>query len=263
MRTDVLDLHAFYDGSLGATARGFIEAWLRAAWGEAARLRVAGFGYAAPYLDLFSAAERVLALSPAAQGVMRWPDPVEQTGAKNCACLVEENHWPLPDASIDRMLIVHGLEETSEPRRLMREIWRVLADDGRLIVIAPHRRGLWSMIDSTPFAAGRPYLKRQLETLFENSMFRARAWGAALYFPPFAARFMLRAAPAWERAGGRVWPGFGGVLIAEAEKELMAPALAADRVRARSAVVVKPSAAIGRSLLRPENSSPPVKRPAA
>lgn len=94
-------------------------------------------------------------------------------------------------------------------------------------------------------------------------MFRARAWGAALYFPPFGARFMLRAASAWERAGGRLWPGLGGVLIAEAEKEMMAPAVAAARVRTHPAIAVKPSAAVGRSLLQQENSPPRAKLPAA
>jgi SAM-dependent methyltransferase len=229
MRTDILDLHEFYRTALGEATQNFISAHLTQAWGAGAGLAIAGFGYANPYLELFPAATRRLALAPGAQGVIRWP-----ADGRNCASLVGEHQWPLPDASLDRILIVHGLEEAPEANRLMREVWRVLADDGRVIIVASHRRGLWSMIDTTPFAAGRPYLKRQLNTLLEGSMFRAAAWSRALYFPPFRARFLLRAAKAWERAGSRVWPGLSGVVLVEATKEMMAPVglVRSARVRA-------------------------------
>jgi SAM-dependent methyltransferase len=229
MRTDVLDLFGFYETGLGAMAQGFIASRLASAWGGAKALRVAGFGFAAPYLGAFAEAERTLALAPDAQGVIAWPN-----GSRNCAGLVEENRWPLADASIDRLLIIHGLEEASDPRRLMREAWRVLTNDGRLIIVVAHRRGLWSVIDTTPFAAGRPYLKRQLFRLLENSMFKPESLKGALYFPPFGARFLLRAASAWERAGARVWPGLGGVLIVEATKELLAPVVQVQRARQRA-----------------------------
>lgn len=240
MRTDILDLHGFYESPLGKAAQGFIGSRIVEAWGEAARCRIAGFGYATPYLTAFPPAERVLALAPGAQGVMRWPP-----AAKNRAGLVDEYHWPLPDASIDRLLIVHGLEEAGEPRRLMREAWRVLTNDGKVIIVASHRRGLWSMIETTPFAAGRPYLKRQLRNLLHDTLFRDDAWSAALYFPPFGARFLLRAAGAWERAGSKVWPGLGGVLMVEATKVLMAPAVSVQRARAGALrpTAVRPAAA--------------------
>lgn len=229
MRTDILDLHAFYESALGAAARGFVAARIAEAWPDVARLRIAGFGHAAPYLEGFAGAERVLSLAPESQGVIRWP-----AGAANRAALVEEYSWPLPDASLDRLLVVHGLEEAGEPRRLMREAWRVLANDGRLIIVAAHRRGLWSMIDSTPFAAGRPYLKRQLNRLLSDAMFRALAWSGALHFPPFGTRVLLRAANAWERAGARAWPAFSGVLLVEAGKELLAPVKSVQRARVKA-----------------------------
>ncbi|MBB5517266.1 class I SAM-dependent methyltransferase [Amphiplicatus metriothermophilus] len=235
MRTDILDLHRFYESPLGAAARDFIAARLAEAWGEAARLRVAGFGYASPFLSAFDAAERVLHLAPDAQGAMRWP-----ADGRNLTALVDEAFWPLPDVSIDRLLIVHGLEEASAPRRLMREAWRVLANGGRVIIVAAHRRGLWSMVETTPFAAGRPWLKRQLDALLAETMFRPLAWSGALYFPPYGARFLLRAAAAWERAGSRLWPGLSGVLMVEAAKELLAPVGQVQRARRLVAGPLRP-----------------------
>ena len=227
MRTDILDLHDFYETALGRTARGFVAARIEEAWRDHARLRLAGFGHAEPYLGFFDMAERVAAIAPGEQGVVRWP-----AGGPNRALLAGDQ-WPLPDASIDRLLVVHGLEEADDPRRLMREFWRVLASDGRLIIVAAHRRGIWSMIDTTPFAHGRPYLRRQLERLLQQSMFRPLAWSSALYFPPIGARFLLRAARAWERVGARIWPALGGVILVEAAKDMAQPVAAAGARRAR------------------------------
>lgn len=236
MRTDILDLHEFYAGPLGGAARDFIATRLEEAWRDHARLRVAGFGHAEPYLSLFENAERTIAIAPAAQGVIHWP-----AGARNAATLAGEHQWPLPDASIDRMLIVHGLEESDDPKRLMREIWRVMSSEGRVILVVAHRRGLWSAIDTTPFAAGRPYLKRQLERLLQQSMLRPIAWSGALYFPPFRARFLLRAARAWERAGSQLWPGFSGVLMVEAAKDMLQPVARAVASRSGAPVVARPA----------------------
>lgn len=238
MRTDILDLHDFYQSPLGAAARGFVAARIEEAWRDHARLRIAGFGHAEPYLTLFPAAERTLAIAPAGQGVIHWPP-----GGRNAAALAGEHQWPLPDASIDRMLIVHGLEESDDPARLMREIWRVLASDGRVIMVVSHRRGLWSMVDTTPFAAGRPYLRGQLERLLQQSMFRPLAWSGALYFPPLGARFLLRAARAWERAGAQMWSGLSGVLMVEAAKDMLQPVarIAPVKARAERPAVARPA----------------------
>jgi SAM-dependent methyltransferase len=235
MRTDILDLHAFYERALGRAAQAVIAGHLKDRWGDGAGLRIAGFGHATPYLAAFSRAERALSLAPGAQGAMPWPP-----GAPNRATLVEEASWPLPDASIDRLLIIHGLEEAADPHRLLREAWRVLAGQGRILIVVAHRQGVWSLIDTTPFAHGRPYLRRQLMTLLSDSLFRPLEWQGALYFPPLDSRMLLRIAPAWERAGARLWPVLGGVVMIEASKELAAPVGLVQRARARSLRAVAP-----------------------
>lgn len=242
MRTDILDYHDFYRSPLGLAAASFIGARIIEAWGDAKTCRVAGFGFANPYLALFPEAERRLSFAPGGQGVIRWP-----ADNKNAAALTGEDSWPLPDASIDRLMIVHGLEDSPDPRRMMREAWRVLTDEGRIIVVASHRRGLWSIIETTPFAAGRPYLKGQLLRLLTEAMFGDARWNAALYFPPVKSRFMLRSARAWERAGARVWPGLSGVLMVEASKDMAAPAGLARSARVKA---IRPAIAAPRPTAR-------------
>jgi SAM-dependent methyltransferase len=218
MRTDILDITAFYASPLGRATKNLIGQRLEQAWGDDVKdCRVAGFGYTEPYLELFGQAERCLSLVPEGMGVLR------ATGM-SATCMTGDSCWPLPDASMDRILLVHGLEETSLPRKLLREVWRVLADDGRVIIVVPNRRGLWAMAEATPFSSGRPFLRGQLGRLLTSAMFTPSAWSSALYMPPMKLGFLIKAAGAWERAGGSLWPAFGGVTLVEARKEIAVPA---------------------------------------
>ena len=149
---DVVDLRNFYAQHLGTVARRFIGRGIRARWKDTSTLRVLGVGYATPYLGLFRGeAERCLALMPAPQGVVRWP-----SSRPALAALVEEDDLPLTDAAVDRVLLVHALENSPDPAGLLREVWRVLAGGG-LLAVVPNRRGLWARMDTTPFGHGRPY----------------------------------------------------------------------------------------------------------
>ena len=135
---DVVDLRNFYAQRLGTVARRFIGRGIRARWRDTSSLRVLGIGYATPYLGLFrEEAERCLALMPAPQGVVRWP-----SSKPALAALVEEDDLPLTDAAVDRVLLVHALENSTDPVGLLREVWRVLAAGGRLLAVVPNRRGL-------------------------------------------------------------------------------------------------------------------------
>src|SRR6185436_17836683 len=124
MWTDIVDLRDFYGSPMGRLARALIERRIRAIWPATAGQRVAGFGFATPFLGAFCGeAERVLAVMPAGQGVMRWPDQ-----APNLVALAEGHALPLPDRSVDRLLLVHCVESTDHLRPMIRECWRVLAD---------------------------------------------------------------------------------------------------------------------------------------
>ena len=95
----------------------------------------------------------------------------------------------------------------------------MLKDDGRLIVVAPNRLGLWAHLERTPFGHGQPYSPAQLEGLLRRQMFAVERRAAALFVPPFQTRLLLRGAGAWERAGTRLCPRFAGVTLMEAVKD--------------------------------------------
>src|SRR5947209_19539422 len=209
MSLDVVDLRNFYGQALGTVARRFVGRGIRARWQDLHGLRVLGIGYPTPYLGLFrEEAERCLAFMPAAQGVVKWP-----SDRPALATLVDEDELPLPDAAVDRILVVHGLEMSQDVFALLREAWRVLAAGGRLLAVIPNRRGLWARIDTTPFGHGRPYSRSQITHLLRETWFTPTGWGEALYLPPIARTWLLRSAVAWERTGASVSAPFAGVHI--------------------------------------------------
>jgi SAM-dependent methyltransferase len=254
MALDVRTLEEFYDGRIGQVARRLILKRLRTQWPNLSGQRVLGFGYAAPYLrPLVGEAERTIAaipeaLSSEALGVSPWG-----TGGRCLTTLVDELALPFADSFFDCLLVIHGLEAAEAQRPFLRELWRVLAPAGRLIIVAPNRASLWAQMETSPFGHGQPYTRGQLERLLEQSLFRPEHWDAALFMPPFGGRRTLRSGQAWERVGNRVWPRLAGVHIVEATKSLYAPA---GLVKARRRGVLRPVMANGSA----SKIAPPTER---
>ena len=238
MSIDVVDLRNFYSQQLGVVARRFIGLGIRKRWRDVAGQRVLGIGYATPYLGLFrEEAERCLAFMPGTQGVVRWP-----TTRAGLAALVDEHEMPLPDAAVDRVLLVHSLEMSQDAGALLREAWRVLASGGRLLAVVPNRRGVWARMDTTPFGHGRPYSRSQITALLRETWFTPTGWDEALYIPPIGPNWFLRTARAWERTGATLSAPFAGVHIVEATKQVYR-ALPATRRKRRLIPALEPALA--------------------
>jgi SAM-dependent methyltransferase len=225
MSLDVVDLREFYGRPLGSAVRRLLTRRIRARWRNVQGARLMGLGFAVPYIGMFRGEAAALgALMPATLGALVWP-----TADKVQSVLVEEAMLPLADASLDRLLAVHCLEATERSGPLLREIWRVLKPEGRLLLLVPNRRGVWARLDFTPFGHGRPYSRAQLERLLNEALFTPLEWTGALYMPPINRQWLLRWSTVFERVGARLWPGFAGVMIVEARKELMGAIPAAAR----------------------------------
>jgi SAM-dependent methyltransferase len=170
---------------------------------------------------------------PATQGAVKWPEDGPSSTA-----LVFDEELPLVDSSIDRILLVHALEHAENPRETLKEIWRVLAPAGRVVIVAPNRRGIWARFEHTPFGTGRPFSRSQLNELLRDANFTPAAFGEALLFPPSKRRWMLRFHGMLERAGQRFWPIFSGVIVVEAQKRLYQGLPVAQRASRRVFVPV-------------------------
>lgn len=231
MHLDVLALRSFYYRTrLGRIAQKAIRQEVRKLWPDATGQTVVGFGFAAPLLRPFRAeARRVLAVMPAEQGVMPWPQ-----GEANVSLLADEQRWPLSTGFVDKLVCLHGLETSEAPSALLEEISRVLGPGGRAIFVVPNRAGLWARRDATPFGYGRPYSMGQLETQLRLHDLQPEHHSTALFAMPSESRFWLKSAEVMEKAGKRLsLLHAGGVILIEVSKRAHAPTRPglAERVR--------------------------------
>lgn len=249
MRPDVVDLKEFYRSPIGEAAARRLGEAIFAVWPDAGKTRFAALGYCEPWLDRFAAgAERTVALMPAGQGAAHWP-----AGKPCAAALVDEEQLPLPDAMLDRVLAVHLLEHAESPQDALKEIWRVLAPGGKLLLVVPNRRGIWSGSEHTPFGMGRPFSAGQISVLLAEAMLSPTAWSRALMFWPSRRPPLLGFGMRLERLGRRLWPAFAGVVLVEAHKKMHQgiPAAARQSRRVFVPVFLPQGAAMSRAQSRP------------
>ena len=218
MWPDVIALRDFYATRLGHVVRRMIRRRVRELWPNVKGRDMMALGYPTPFLRYYrEEATRLVALMPAEQGALSW-----SRDSPNIVVLTEEAQLPLADKSVDFALVAHALEFTSNPREMIREIWRVLADGGRLILIVPNRTSIWARLEKTPFGHGHTYSLSQLNQFLRDNTFMPLNAEYALYFPPSQSRLLLSAASAWEKIGHKWFRNLSGVLIVEATKQIYA-----------------------------------------
>ncbi|MBN9534787.1 MAG: methyltransferase domain-containing protein [Alphaproteobacteria bacterium] len=217
MAFDAPKLADFYEGPMGRVVRRTILRRLQPLRPARPVTNALGFGFAVPYLGtLQGEAQRVAAFMPMQQGIVAWP------AGRPLTVVGEEFALPFPDEMFDFVLMIHGLEAAEAVRPMMRQVWRVMAPEGRLVIVAPNRNSLWSQFERSPFGWGHPYSRTQLDALLHESMFTPDRWDSALYFPPLRARRYVGTGQGWEKAGRTLWPRFAGVHLVAATKSLFA-----------------------------------------
>ncbi len=216
MQPNVADLEEFYRSALGRTVQAMITRRLAALWPDILGLDVLTLGYGIPYFTQSDLPRRLAMAMPARQGVEQWP----ATGGVR-SLLVDDEALPFAEAAFDRVLIVHGLEESRAPANLLIEAHRILSPQGRVVCIVPNRTGFWAHHDASPFGHGRAFSRGQMRRLLRECGLQPHAWARALYAPPSRLISSLSAYRAWEQAGERLWPAFGGVIMVEASKQVL------------------------------------------
>ncbi len=206
---NIVDIAQFYTQPLGKTTQELLATKLALPLQTNPDQLVMGLGFASPYL---SDAHRSISFMMARAGVMHWP----ATGTVRSA-LVDELDLPLSDNTVDVAVLTHALEFAESAEDLLEEVWRVLTPQGKLILVVPNRRGLWSSSDLTPFGQGQPFSKSQLNVLLRDGQFVINSMQHALAGPPWA-RAALRKfiEPVCATGLGRL----AGAIVVEATKQV-------------------------------------------
>lgn len=247
MYASVYDLKAFYNSKIGRIVRRVICERIKQFWPDKQGLRVMGYGYASPYLRILEQdAERLFGIMPAGQGAHQWP---QRSGDLNLIALSEETEIPIETNSVDRILMIHSLEFSEFSRENLREMYRVLKSNGRMLVIVPNRNGLWARWDWSPFGQGTPYSISQLTSYLKEKMFVHERTQEALFMPPFKSSWMMKSAGMFEYIGQNYCSIGSGLHMVEVSKQLYARSDSSGgskvRVRGRGVFGVRRPATLG------------------
>jgi len=238
MRQSVVQLENFYASQLGLSAQSVVLRRLAKLWPQLQGKSLLGFGYCGPYLESYtSEAKRIVYAMPAGQGAI-----VRLSKRGVISCLTPETRLPFADASMDNICVAHGVEEAPDLNGLLPELWRIAKPEGRIVIIAANRSGLWARSEKSPFGAGRPFSRSQLRTALESAGFLPTVWSGALYAPPHIFFARPKRAQLFEQFGETVWPNFSGLILVEAVKRLYA----------------EPSAVLPKRVLRPRFGIQPI-----
>jgi SAM-dependent methyltransferase len=224
MWPDVIEMRDFYLTPLGYVVRRMIRRRIREFWPSVKGQNMMALGYPTPFLGYYrEEAKRLIALMPSEQGALSW-----SRKTPNIVALTEATQLPLANKSVDLALVVHALEFCAHPQDMIAEVWRVLADGGRLILVVPNRAGVWARIETTPFGQGHPYSLSQVNQFLRENTFTPLRSEHALYIPPSQSRVSLSIAGPWENIGHKWYRNLSGVLIIEASKQIYAGELAQE-----------------------------------
>ncbi len=245
MTRSIDELETFYASDIGRIVQAILSHYVQARWSNMRDFRVIGCGYAIPYMSSFEThAERVIAMMPKEQGATFWPQ-----GKKNRVLLCENHHLPIENASVDRVFLIHHLEYSTDIRRTIREVWRVLKPNGRVLIVVPNRMGAWAHADWSPFGHGTPFTVSQIARALKDCRFVQNHHEGVLFMPPVPdSPVIMRSARLIEKLGRSILPFVAGVHMVEASKQIYATI---DKGSGGSAVLSKTKGIL----------TPPVGRP--
>ena len=218
MRQSTATLEAFYNSRLGAAVGRRVRERIRDIWGRCDRQSLLGIGYSLPVLELWQTNQQIC-LAAIPEDMHDQTDPWQ---AARRTVVTPDHRLPFNDSEFDKIVLMHALEEAENPRLLMREAWRVLAPEGRMIVIVTNRRGIWSLNDGCAFGHGQPWTRGQLSQFLADGLFQVTASSTAVFMPPVDWYLVTSSSRLLERTGERLLPGFGGLILVEAVKRIYA-----------------------------------------
>lgn len=221
MRHKIVHLRQFYSSALGHKVKRRLRALTLEYWPQHEGEMIVGIGYATPLLRVLERTEGkpsvLVALMPVDQGAIYWP-----VHADNRSVLADELRPPFAPGTLHRVIMLHAFEHLARPGELLNICWELMVPGGKLLIAVPNRRGLWSRSGGTPFSDGTPYSLNQLKELLASARFTLCNTATALFAPPSTHPLWMKCWNVVEFIGKWLFPGVGGVLVIEAEKQIYA-----------------------------------------
>jgi SAM-dependent methyltransferase len=214
-QASIVDLRQFYSAPLGRLLRRDLGRAIHHHFGNIPKgKKLAGLGFAVPHLRLNDDAN-IIAVMFAHLGAMYWP-----ADGLNHSVLAHEGSLPFDDDAMDYMLLTHAVEHSLHLNNLLSEVFRCLKPNGKVLLVAPNRRGWWQLHTDNPFGVGNAFHAVQLRHRGELAGLSFVKQSSALFYPPSTKRFVQKISLWLEYLGLMIAPNWGGVLLLEFEKQL-------------------------------------------
>ena len=217
MLTPSVDSQEFYQSQRGRVTQAILRAHVDRLWPDISGTRILPLGSGALLLGSL----------PFVSGRMT------ATQGETFSCFVDSKNKPLPDADLDRIVALHAMATSSDMELGLREAWRTLKGEGRLLIVVPRRCGAWAKKPDTPFGREEAYSGRQIKKALTDQGFIVTRIRRALFAPPDGAEAFLSLAYKIETIAPFLFFG-GGVLFVEGRKRVCGFAGAKKRAREHS-----------------------------
>lgn len=164
------------------------------------------------------------------QGPIRqriWMNHENVPGQLPCDILCSMSALPLKSDSTDLVVLFHALDRAEDPRRLIREVERILIPEGRVIIFGfnPYSLlGVWRLL-------ARRNSRKEINAHLKVGRHQLREWLSLLgmeieekrgfaFRPPLQQQTVLDKLHFMEAAGQKLWPSSGGVYAVQAVKSV-------------------------------------------
>lgn len=134
---------------------------------------------------------------------------------------------PFDQRSVDLMLLPHTLEFAADPHQVLREVSRVLAPEGHVVILGFNPFSLWGLRrlltrrrHAVPWSGNFLNLAR-LKDWFKLLDFELVQGSMLYYRPPLASEAGMERLRFLDKAGDRWWPMAGAVYLLVAKKRVV------------------------------------------
>jgi SAM-dependent methyltransferase len=156
-----------------------------------------------------------------------WINRTHAQDQMRCDILSSMSALPVHSDCVDLVILFHALDSAEDPRRLIREVERILIPEGRVIILGfnPYSLlGVWRML-------GRRHSSKEMGAHLKVGCRQLNEWLSLLgmeieeknYFsfrPPVQKQATLEKMAFMEAAGQKLWPSSGGVYAIQAVKKV-------------------------------------------
>ena len=166
-----------------------------------------------------------LSASPIGHKVQLGADP--RTTSRHVA-IIDPAQLPVASDSVDAVVLPHTLDFCADPRRLLREVERILIPEGRLITVNFNPWSLWGLqrLVMRPFGRHRvPWAGNfvgyiRLSDWLSLLGMEIEKTEVVMFRPSGSSEAMIRRTEFLERLGHRFWPMLAGVYLVQAVKRV-------------------------------------------